>query len=145
MCSSDLGEGRIGLRRQLSAEPTLALEIKEVPFAVSRIAARSDGRLTIGGSLGAPVIGGEVTISRGKINAQPGQFSASQPASNKPATPSSLAQLLEQKWDFKQPLVLLGPQIQSVDSPQLEEALPRLPWLSFDNLRLRFEIGRAHV
>jgi translocation and assembly module TamB len=135
------GEGRIGLRRQLSAEPTLALEIKEVPFAVSRIAARSDGRLTIGGSLGAPVIGGEVTISRGKINAQPGQFSASQPASNKPATPSTLAQLLEQKWDFKQPLVLLGPQIQSVDSPQLEEALPRLPWLSFDNLRLRFGPG----
>lgn len=132
------GEGRIGLQRQLSAEPTLALEIKEVPFAVSRISARSDGRLTIGGSLRAPVLGGELTISRGKINAQPGQLSPSQPASNKPATPSTLAQLLEQKWDFEQPLVLLGPQIQSVDSPQLEEALPRFPWLSFQNLRLRF-------
>jgi len=131
-------EGRIGLRRQLSAEPTLALEIKEVPFAVSRISARSDGRVTIGGSLGAPVLGGELTISRGKINAQPGQLSPSQPASNKPATPSTLAQLLEQKWDFKQPLVLLGPQIQSVESPQLEEALPRLPWLTFQNLQLRF-------
>jgi translocation and assembly module TamB len=132
------GEGRIGLRRQLSPEPTLALELKEVPFSVNRIAAQSDGRVTIGGSLGSPVLGGELTISRGKINAQPGQFSASQPASNKPATPSTLAQLLEQKWDFEQPLVLLGPQIQSVDSPQLEEALPRVPWLSFNDLRLRF-------
>ncbi|MBM5816670.1 MAG: hypothetical protein FJ083_08810 [Cyanobacteria bacterium K_Offshore_surface_m2_239] len=132
------GEGRIGLRRQLSDEPTLAVELKEVPFAASRIAARSDGRVTIGGSLGAPVLGGELTISRGKINAQPGQFSASQPASNKPATPTTLAQLLEQKWDFKEPLVLLGPQIQSVDSPQLEQALPRLSWVAFNDLRLRF-------
>ncbi|MFN9660773.1 MAG: translocation/assembly module TamB domain-containing protein, partial [Cyanobacteriota bacterium] len=132
------GEGRIGLRRQLSAEPTLALELKDVPFAVSRITARSDGRLTIGGSLQAPVLGGELTISRGKINAQPGQLSPSQPASNKPATPSSLAQLLEQKWDFREPLVLLGPQIQSVNSPQLQEALPRFPWLTFEDLRLRF-------
>lgn len=135
------GEGRIGLRRQLSAEPTLALEIKEVPFAVSRIAARSDGRLTIGGSLGAPVIGGELTISRGKINAQPGQFSPTQATAKAPVAPSSLAQLLEQKWDFKQPLVLLGPQIESVDTPRVEEGLPRLPWLSFENLRLRFGPG----
>jgi translocation and assembly module TamB len=134
-------EGRIGLGRQLSAEPTLALEIKEVPFAVSRIAARGDGRLTIGGSLGAPVIGGELTISRGKINAQPGQFSPSPATSEAPANPSTLAQLLEQKWDFKQPLVLLGPQIESVDTPKLEAALPRLPWLSFENLRLRFGPG----
>ena len=132
------GEGRIGLRRQLSAEPTLALDLKEVPFAVSRIAARSDGRLTLGGSLREPLLGGELTISRGKINAQPGQLSPSQPASNKPAEPSSLAQLLEQKWDFKQPLVLLGPQIQSVGSPQLEETIPRFPWLTFQGLVVRF-------
>jgi translocation and assembly module TamB len=84
------------------------------------------------------VLGGELTISRGKINAQPGQFSTAQPASNQPATPRSLAQLLEQKWDFEQPLVLLGPQIQSVDSPQLEQSLPSLPWLTFNDLRLRF-------
>ncbi|MFN9645235.1 MAG: translocation/assembly module TamB domain-containing protein [Cyanobacteriota bacterium] len=139
-------EGRIGLRRQLSAEPTLALEIKEAPFAVSRLAARSDGRLTIGGSLTAPLIGGELTISRGKINAQPGQFSPSPSPSpststRAPANPSTLAQLLEQKWDFKQPLVLLGPQIESVDTPKLEDALPRLPWLRFENLRLRFGPG----
>jgi translocation and assembly module TamB len=134
-------EGRIGLRRQLSAEPTLALEIKEVPIAVSRLAARGDGRLTIGGSLGSPVIGGELTISRGKINAQPGQFSPTQAAPKTAAPPSTLAQLFEQKWDFKQPLVLLGPQIESVDSSGMEEALPRLSWLRFDDLRLRFGPG----
>ncbi|MFN9629393.1 MAG: translocation/assembly module TamB domain-containing protein [Cyanobacteriota bacterium] len=132
------GEGRIGLRRQLSAEPTLAVQLKEVPLAVSRLNARGDGRLTLGGSLTAPVLGGELTISRGKINAQPGQLSPSQPGSNQPASPSSLAQLLEQKWDFKQPLVLLGPQIQALDSPGMEEAIPRLPWLSFQGLQLRF-------
>jgi translocation and assembly module TamB len=135
------GEGRIGLRRQLSAEPTLAVQLKEVPLAVSRLNARGDGRLTLGGSLTAPVLGGELTISRGKINAQPGQLSPSQPGSNQPASPSSLAQLLEQKWDFKQPLVLLGPQIQALDSPGMEEAIPRLPWLSFQGLQLRFGPG----
>ncbi|MFN7820489.1 MAG: translocation/assembly module TamB domain-containing protein [Cyanobacteriota bacterium] len=131
-------EGRIGLWRQLSAEPTLALQLKEVPFAMSRISARSDGRLTLGGSLGAPVLGGELTISRGKINAQPGQLSATEPVSNSPAQPRSLAQLLEQKWDFQEPLVLLGPQIESVGAVGMEEAIPRLPWLSFQALQLRF-------
>jgi translocation and assembly module TamB len=135
------GEGRIGLRRQLSADPSLTLQIKEVPFAMNRIAARSDGRLTLGGSLGAPVLGGELTISRGKINALPGEVSPTQPVSNAPAKPSTLAELLEQKWDFQQPLVLLGPQIESVDSPRLEEALPRLPWLTFQGFRLNFGPG----
>jgi len=132
------GEGRIGLWRQLGANPSLALQFKEVPFATSRITARSDGRLTIGGTLGGPVLGGELTISRGKINALPGQLSPTQPVSHRPAKPSSLAELLEQKWDFQQPLVLLGPQIQSVGAGQVEDAIPRLPWLSFQDLRLRF-------
>jgi translocation and assembly module TamB len=132
------GEGRIGLWRQLGAVPSLALQFKEVPFAMSRIAARSDGRLTIGGTLGAPVLGGELTISRGKINALPGQLSPTQPESHRPVKPTSLAELLEQKWDFQQPLVLLGPQIQSVGVGQVEEAIPRLPWLSFQDLRLQF-------
>ncbi|MEB3257154.1 MAG: translocation/assembly module TamB domain-containing protein [Cyanobacteriota bacterium] len=132
------GEGRIGLWRQLGATPTLALQFKEVPFATSRITARSDGRLTIGGTLGAPVLGGELAISRGKINALPGELSPTQPVSHSPAKPSSMAELLEQKWDFQQPLVLLGPQIQSVGAGQVEESIPRLPWLSFQDLRLRF-------
>lgn len=132
------GEGRIGLWRQLGADPSLALQLKEVPFAMSRITARSDGRLTIGGTLGAPVLGGEITISRGKINALPGELSPTQPVSHSPAKPTSLAELLEQKWDFQQPLVLLGPQIQSVGAGQVEEAIPRLPWLSFQEFRLNF-------
>ncbi|MFN7678725.1 MAG: translocation/assembly module TamB domain-containing protein, partial [Cyanobacteriota bacterium] len=135
------GEGRIGLRRQLGADPSLAVTFKEVPFAMNRISARSDGRLTLGGSLGAPVLGGELTISRGKINALPGEVSPTEPVSNAPAKPSTLSALLEQKWDFQQPLVLLGPQIESVDSPRLEEAIPRLPWLSFQSLRLNFGPG----
>jgi translocation and assembly module TamB len=132
------GEGRIGLWRQLGADPSLALQLKEVPFATSRIAARSDGRLTIGGTLGAPVLGGEITVSRGKINALPGELSPTKPESHTPVKPTSLAELMEQKWDFQQPLVLLGPQIESVGAGQVEEAIPRLPWLSFQEFRLNF-------
>ncbi|MFM9047036.1 MAG: translocation/assembly module TamB domain-containing protein, partial [Cyanobium sp.] len=132
------GEGRIGLWRQLGGDSTLAFQLKEVPFTMSRITARSDGQLTLGGSLGAPVLGGEITISRGKINALPGELSPTKPESHTPASPTTLAQLLEQKWDFQQPLVLLGPQIQSVGAGQLEDAIPRFPWLSFQDLRLSF-------
>jgi translocation and assembly module TamB len=132
------GEGRLGLRRQLSDASTLALRFKEVPLAISRLHAQGDGQISVGGSLGAPVLGGEFTISRGKINAQPAQLSATQPESNAAAQPTSLAELLERRWDFQEPLVLLGPQIESVGAARLEDALPRLPWLSFQGLQLRF-------
>ena len=55
-----------------------------------------------------------------------------------PSTPTNLNGLLEAKWDFKEPLVLLGPTVQSSLAESLSEAVPRAPWISFDRLRLRF-------
>ena len=136
------GEGRLGLTRPLSSSPTLALTLQEVPFAQQRIAAVGDGRLTLAGSLIAPRLGGQVAISQGTINAQPGQLArvenGQQPSSAQTVKPTSLNELLERRWDFRQPLVLLGPDVESTTSAALEQTIPKVPWFRFDDLRLSF-------
>ncbi|MCX5948340.1 MAG: translocation/assembly module TamB domain-containing protein [Cyanobacteria bacterium] len=148
------GEGRLGLLHPLSPGPTLALTLQEVPFAQSRIAAIAAGQLTLAGSLVAPKLGGQLAISNGTINAQPGQLgrpeapgAAAGPNGSRAAIaggrvqPTSMNELLQRRWDFSQPLVLLGPDVESATNAGLQESIPNLPWLSFDNLQLRFGPG----
>ena len=135
------GEGRLGLWRRRSDQQSLAVELRQVPFSLSRITAVSDGRLTFGGSLLAPELGGDLTIRQGTINAQPGQLAKADgngPATGSKVEPVSFNELLERKWDFRQPLVLLGPEQDSSTRASLERAIPRVPWLSFDQLKLSF-------
>jgi translocation and assembly module TamB len=242
------GEGRLGLVRPLADAPSLALQLKEVPFSLERIKAVANGRLELGGSLAEPVLGGRVAISHGVINAQPGQLArvetrAGQATPAAPATPAgpdapgqpragtspsrvsaanpgpgagsaalamapakqagsrsrrlaaaaaaptpsaetsaapasapqapptqpapppasgsstdrgragsgggggggggavqptSMNELLQRQWDFRQPLLLLGPDVESTTNLSLQEAIPNLPWLRFENLRLAF-------
>ena len=149
------GEGRLGLVHGLSNEPTLTLSLKDVPFAQSRIAAMAAGRLTLAGSLVAPRLGGDLTISHGTINAQPGelgrpekstpagpdQTAASQAKAGPAVQATSMNELLQSRWDFRQPLVLLGPDVESGTRAALEQSIPNLPWLSFNDLVLRFGPG----
>jgi translocation and assembly module TamB len=46
--------------------------------------------------------------------------------------------LLEEDWNFKDPLVLLGPNVEEDPSKSLKASLPNLPLISFDNFRVRF-------
>jgi hypothetical protein len=84
----------------------LKLELEKVPFAMPRIKAVADGALQIGGSLAALDIGGELAIARGSINVQPGRLASE---ANLAAPVASAAELLESRWNFDQPLVLLVP------------------------------------
>ena len=52
--------------------------------------------------------------------------------------PTSMNELLQRRWDFRQPLLLLGPDVESTTNLSLQEAIPNLPWLRFENLRLAF-------
>jgi len=136
------GQGRIGLVRPLSPDQSLAVVLREVPFVLPRIKAVGDGRISIGGSLRSPEMGGELAISRGSIDAQPGQL-ARAPAGNAPRSdqavkPVSMNQLLESNWDFREPLVLMGPDVESPAAESLRQAIPRVPWLAFEGLRLTF-------
>ena len=52
--------------------------------------------------------------------------------------PTWMNELLQRRWDFQQPLLLLGPDVESSTNLSLQEAIPNLPWLRFENLRLAF-------
>jgi translocation and assembly module TamB len=131
------GEGRLGLFRPLAQERTLQVKLEQVPFKVPRLAAVGDGQLHLSGSLVAPVLGGDVAISRGTINVQPGQLAASAPVSNQPVQARTLPELLESKWNFQQPLVLLGPDVESTTAEALRSSVPRFPYLAFEDMTLR--------
>jgi translocation and assembly module TamB len=130
-------EGRLGLVRPLEGPPSLALELQAVPFAMPRVNARAEGRMTVAGSLLAPRLGGTLAIGHGKINVQPAGLAAAPPGSEKPPQPTTLPRLLESQWDFRDKLVLLGPDVESAASLSLEQTIPRLSWLSFDGLQVR--------
>jgi translocation and assembly module TamB len=67
---------------------------------------------------------------------QPSRLAEAEPVSNAPASPSSIEELVEARWDFQQPLVLLGPGVESETGESLRDAIPRFPWLAFEGLRL---------
>ena len=131
------GEGRLGLLRPLEGPGGLALDLRAVPFTVPRVSARAEGRLSVGGSLLSPRLGGSVAIGHGSINVRPAGLAQATPSSAEPAQPTTLPSLLEAKWDFREPLVLLGPDVATPSAGSIEQAMPRLSWLRFDDLQLR--------
>ncbi|MCP9832852.1 MULTISPECIES: translocation/assembly module TamB domain-containing protein [unclassified Cyanobium] len=132
-----VGDGRLGLFRPLAEDKTLVMKLEQVPFSVPRVVAVGDGQLHLSGSLLAPVLGGDVAIGRGTINVQPGQLAASEPVSDQPVQPRTMPELLESKWTFDQPLVLLGPDVESTTAEALRGSVPRFPYLAFEDLTLR--------
>lgn len=132
------GQGSLGLFRPEATaagkDATLKLELEKVPFAMPRIKAVADGALQIGGSLAALDIGGELAIARGSINVQPGRLASE---ANLAAPVASAAELLESRWNFDQPLVLLGPDVESNASEALRAAVPNASFVGFDDLKLK--------
>jgi len=136
------GAGRLGLLRPLPEDPNaaVALRLQRVPFAMERIRAVSDGEVRLGGSLGALRLGGDLRISRGSINVTPGSVSRTQPGQGAPkpaGPPTSVNALLESKWTFDQPLLLLGPELSAETNASLRESIPNFPYLTFADLMLR--------
>ena len=127
------GQGRLPLLAADPASPGLQLQLKAVPFSLPRIRAVADGELQVGGSLLAPAIGGELGIGRGSINVQPGQLA---PAGSGSAA-ASTQELLESRWTFQQPLVLVGSELESGASEALRRLLPQVKAVGFDQLGLR--------
>ena len=131
------GIGSLGLLRPGKMtdgqEASLAVELTAVPFSMPRIRAVAAGQLRIGGSLNAMDIGGELSIARGNINVQPGRL-ASEKAQG--VSVASVPELIESSWNFQQPLVLLGPEVESDASGLLRASVPNVRFVGFDNLRL---------
>ena len=128
------GSGSLGLWRPQPGDRGLALQLQQVPFKLRRIQAEADGALKVSGSLRAMTMGGELRISKGSVNVQPGQLAREEGAGSRPV---SVPQLAEAKWTFDKPLVLLGPEVESSAGEALRASVPRVPFLGFDNLRLQ--------
>lgn len=128
------GSGQLPLFTASTDVPRLLrLQLQQVPFSVPRMTARADGELLVSGALRRPVLGGELRLSRGSINVQPGQLASEA----EPQRPVTVRQLLDERWDFSQPLVVMGQQLESTASRDLRETVPDLPFLALSDLRLR--------
>ncbi|MCP9809314.1 translocation/assembly module TamB domain-containing protein [Cyanobium sp. HWJ4-Hawea] len=115
------------------AKRGLVIGIKAVPFSLPRIKALANGELQIDGGLTSMQMAGDLAISKGSINVAPGEMVPA--GGGRPS--SSVNELLEQRWNFQKPLVLLGPELESASSASVREAMPRFSALGFNNLRLK--------
>jgi translocation and assembly module TamB len=110
------------------------VELKQVPFKLPQFAAQADGDLLVRGNLSQLVMGGDLRIARGNLNAQGGQL-----ANGAAAKGVSVPELVESGWNFQQPLLLLmGPQLNTDATAGLRSSLPKSSPLALDDLRLRF-------
>ena len=135
-------QGSLGLLRPIAPDPQQAsapgirITVKAVPFSLPRIKAMANGEVDIGGSLNAMAMGGQLAISKGSINVAPSDMA---PATRAGKPVGSVAELLEERWTFEQPLVLLGPDVPSLSSEAVKALVPRFPALGFQDLR--FSLG----
>jgi translocation and assembly module TamB len=127
------GQGRLPLLAPNPTAPGLQVNLAAVPFNLPRIRAVADGELQVGGSLLALEIGGELGIGRGSINVQPGRLEGDRSG----PLVASTEELIESRWTFQQPLVLVGADVESDASEALRRGLPQVKAVGFDDLRLR--------
>ena len=127
------GSGQLGLIQPIEQpQRLLSLQVKQAPFKLPRMQAQANGEVLVSGSLRRPGLRGELQLSRGSINVQPGQLATEA----EPTRPVTVRELVEERWDFKEPLVVMGQQLESSASRDLRAAVPDLPFLSFESLRL---------
>lgn len=131
------GSGSLGLfSPQLGAggDPArLRIALEGLPYRSPRLQTNVDGELTVGGSLTALQLGGELALAKGSLNVQPGRLAGEE---NGVQPAASVQELAEQNWDFQQPLVLLGPELETRTGEDLRALVPAVAFLDFDGLRI---------
>jgi translocation and assembly module TamB len=128
------GSGQLALFTPRSEAPRLLkLRFSQAPFSVPRLRAQADGELLVSGALLRPTLGGELQLSRGSLNVQPGQLATEA----EPTKPVTVRQLVESQWDFSRPLVVMGADLESNASRDMRQAVPDLPMIGLNGLRLR--------
>ncbi|MEC7739039.1 MAG: translocation/assembly module TamB domain-containing protein, partial [Cyanobacteriota bacterium] len=146
------GAGSIALLRPAPEDQPLTIEISKSRFKLPKADVGVAAKLKFTGALLKPLIGGELTIKEGTISpAGSGLLrpinsaiqSTKRPGAGEAIATSSSPKvvnantLLEEQWDFKKPLVLLGPDVEVSRRKMLSSVFPNIPSISFDNLRLK--------
>jgi translocation and assembly module TamB len=128
------GSGGLGLFKDITQRQPLNLTVSQARITGPRLNALTDGNLALRGSLLRPQLSGELRLSKGTINGQPGTLA--QEDANGVLQPKPARRLAEESWDFQKPLVLLGPEVESATGLAVRNAVPRVPLLRLSNLRL---------
>jgi translocation and assembly module TamB len=145
------GAGSIGLLQERKVESPLTFALTKVKIQQEIARYQADGTLIVKGALARPTIGGELSLSHGLITPRSGVLARAGQgglragllranqlgASDDMLSEVSMTKLVEEKWDFKDPLVLMGPGTPLPSSQErLKKMMPNLPALRFQNLRL---------
>ena len=155
-------KGRIGRSGTIHASGALKLfkpAPEDVPLSITVEKARIKvptadvaiaADLRVSGALLSPDFQGNLQLSEGAITPQRSMFSRLEMTKGKSGQKEdqmvsgplvSANALLEEDWDFKDPLVLLGPNVEEDPSRKLKASLPNLPFVGFDNFRVQFGPG----
>jgi len=144
------GSGTLGLFAPQRDAPPLTLQFSEGQIRQPIVQFQADGEVQVSGALVQPVLSGELTLSRGTLRPQSGFFARARrgdlsslvptgvegPSAAVQPGPQSLSTLLEEEWDFQEPLVLMGPNTPIQGPDRLQRFMPKLPAIRFENLRL---------
>ena len=144
------GSGTLGLFASRSDAPPLTLQISQGQIRQPILQFQADGELQVSGALVQPVLSGDLTLSRGTLRPQSGFFGRLRRGGVQGLIPTgvegpnaavqsgsqSVSELLEEKWDFQEPLVLMGPNTPIQGPDQQQRFMPNLPAIRFENLRL---------
>ena len=105
-----------------------------------------DADLLLTGALVKPQIGGQLEIGNGAIRpsrtliararAKGDSMADSKSSESSVSSVSSVDALLEEQWNFQDPLVLRGADVEAASSRSLKASLPKLPFIGFRDLRL---------
>ncbi|MDA7685214.1 translocation/assembly module TamB domain-containing protein [bacterium] len=127
---------------------TITVEKARIKVPTADVAVAAD--LLVSGALVSPDFQGNLQLSEGAITPQRSLFSGIQTSKEKSVQKGdqgaegplvSANTLLEEDWNFKEPLVLLGPNVEEDPSRELKASLPNMSFVNFDNLRLKFGPG----
>ncbi len=144
------GNGSIALFKPSIETKPLAFNLQNVRLKLPVADTDVSGKLILTRALLTPTFGGELTVNDGSIS--PGKSDLVKTSSglinqNKVSMKEegrrgdqedySTPSFIEKTWDFQEPLVLLGRDVEAKASKMLRSFIPNVSSLSFDNLRLR--------
>ena len=145
-------EGAIGLFRSREEPVPLTIRLQQGRIKQSIVDLTADGEVTIHGALNQPELSGQLNLSQGVIQPRSGLLAQLRrglkaggggiPGGVQPsegmagASAVALPSLLEETWDYQEPLVLFGPGVPSPGFSSISDLVPSLPALRFRQFRL---------
>ena len=140
--------GAIGLFIPRDEETPLSIRLTKATIRQDMVDLAADAEITLRGSLSQPLISGQLNLRNGVIQPRSGLLSrlrkgggsslqqGVQPSQGNGSTPFSTAALLEDSWDFQDPLVLFGPGAPAQLPAAFQALMPDLSAVRFRNFRL---------